>query len=56
MRAFVPAGSVYFFEADEALTPPLNPVCQTPSDEDLPLDRLGFGQIAIGAWEWLDET
>jgi CRISPR-associated protein Cmr3 len=56
MRAYVPAGSVYFFEADQALAPPSGPVCQTPPDEDLPLDRLGFGQIAVGAWDWLDQT
>ena len=54
IRAYVPAGSVYFFEANESMTPPSEPVCQTPSDEDLPLGRLGFGQAAVGTWEWLD--
>ncbi len=54
IRAFVPAGSVYFFEADQPPELPLGSICQTPTDQDLPLDRLGFGQVAIGTWEWLD--
>ena len=54
IRAFVPAGSVYFFEADQPPKLPIGPVCQTPASEDLPMGRLGFGHVAIGAWDWLD--
>jgi len=54
IRAYVPAGSVYFFEADQPLPPPSKSVTHTPADEDLPLDKLGFGQVAVGTWEWSD--
>ena len=53
LRSYVPAGSVYFFEADSPVEPPGGPVTQTPVGE-LPLDRLGFGQMVVGKWEWLD--
>lgn len=54
MYAYVPAGSVYFFEAEEEMVPPTGPVTQTPPGEDLPLAKLGFGQIGVGSWTWLD--
>jgi CRISPR-associated protein Cmr3 len=53
MRAYVPAGSVYFLQADEPVTSVAGPVTHTPHSE-LPLNRLGFGQIAVGTWNWLD--
>jgi len=54
IRAYVPAGSVYFFEADQPMSPPSGSISQTPAGEDLSLDRLGFGQVVVGTWEWLD--
>lgn len=53
MRAYVPAGSTYFFEADQLIAPPVKPVTETPLDE-LPLGKLGFGQVAVGSWSWLN--
>lgn len=54
INAYVPAGSVYYFETSEALSPPGGSVTHTPAGEPLPLDRIGFGQIAVGTWDWLD--
>lgn len=51
MRSYVPAGSVYFFESDSPLLPPNEPITETPPD-DLDRGRLGFGQIAVGTWDW----
>jgi len=53
MRAYVPAGSVFFFEADQPILPPVGPMTETPAGE-LSLSRQGFGQIVVGKWEWLD--
>lgn len=53
IRTFVPAGSIYFFKTTEPMAPPSGPLCHTPVEEELPLDRLGFGQIAVGIWDWL---
>jgi CRISPR-associated protein Cmr3 len=52
LRGFVPAGSVYYFEADKGISPPKRPVTETPPDE-LPMDCMGFGQVAVGTWDWL---
>lgn len=48
MRHLAPAGSVYFFQADAEIAPPAA-LTETPSGE-LDFDRLGFGQVACGAW------
>jgi CRISPR-associated protein Cmr3 len=53
MRAYIPAGSVFFFESDQPIMPPAGPITETPVGEQ-PLDRQGFGQIAVGTWHWLD--
>jgi len=57
MYHFVPAGSVYFFESvestDKLAFNQLKPVTETPPDE-LPLGAQGFGQVAVGSWEWLN--
>jgi CRISPR-associated protein Cmr3 len=52
MRSFVPAGSVYYFTADQPIPLP-EAFTQTPNS-DLPLDKQGFGAFASGAWDWLD--
>lgn len=54
MYPYVPAGSVYFFESDQPVAPPQGPISQTPAGGSCPLTDLGFGQIAVGTWEWLD--
>lgn len=57
MYHYVPAGSVYFFQLDQEvgqpITPPFGSVTETP-DNELPLSALGFGQVAVGTWEWLE--
>jgi CRISPR-associated protein Cmr3 len=56
MYAYVPAGSVYFFETEHEIPLPVGPVTQTPEgrlSQDW-LARLGYGQIATGTWEWLE--
>ena len=45
MRPFVPAGSVYFFEAHDEVTVPA-----TITDEG---GQIGFGQVFIGRWEYV---
>ncbi|MEZ4683691.1 MAG: type III-B CRISPR module-associated Cmr3 family protein [Caldilineaceae bacterium] len=52
MRAYAPAGSVFFFESDQPILPPSGPLTETPGGE-LSLSKQGFGQIAVGTWEWL---
>jgi len=57
MRAFVPAGAVYFFEADEPIQIPDN-FCFTETPEDVRLQNngknawgeIGFGKVLIGRW------
>ena len=51
MRAFVPAGSVYFFAADEPMTPP-TALTETP-EEQLYFVEKGFGACVCGQWSWL---
>lgn len=45
MRPFVPAGSVYFFEADDAVAIP-----ETVTEEGT---EIGFGQVFIGRWDYV---
>jgi len=52
MYTYVAPGSVYFFELAQPLQSQPSPFTQTPPDA-LPHDRLGFGQYAIGTWDWL---
>ncbi len=52
MRGYVTPGSVYYFESDTAILPPSGTVTQTPPGE-LPMGRLGFGQVAVSSWDWL---
>ncbi|GAB4440165.1 MAG: type III-B CRISPR module-associated protein Cmr3 [Anaerolineae bacterium] len=53
IRAYVPAGSVYYFQAEAPVALP-ETLCLTQTPEgELPFDRLGFGQVAVGPWEWL---
>jgi CRISPR-associated protein Cmr3 len=49
MRYLVPAGSVYFFEAEAPIQPPTY-LTETPNGE-LDFAKLGFGQIACGTWK-----
>ena len=49
MRRYLPAGSVYFFEADGPLAYTGIPVTETPEGES-DLGQIGFGQIFIGRW------
>lgn len=52
--SYVPAGSVYYFETTEAVEPDrFHSITQTPTEQPLPLDALGYGQFALGTWEWL---
>ena len=57
MYHYVPAGSVYFFELSQgtrdSISLPIGPVTETP-DKELSLSAQGFGQVAVGAWEWLE--
>lgn len=52
MRAFIPAGSVFYFEADQPIELLSSPMTETPDGEQ-PLNQQGFGQTAVGNWEWL---
>jgi CRISPR-associated protein Cmr3 len=49
MRRYLPAGSVYFLEADGQISYNGNPITETPKDES-DLGQIGFGQIFIGKW------
>lgn len=49
MRAFVPAGSVYFFQSNQPINPP-QVLTETPPGE-LPFDKMGFGQVVAGQWK-----
>ena len=51
MRPFVPAGSVFFFEADEPIQP-INTLTESPQ-EGLNLAKQGFGACVSGTWSWL---
>jgi CRISPR-associated protein Cmr3 len=53
MHAYVPAGSVYFFEVDPPLASLAGPLTESPR-EALDHRCLGFGQVAIGTWDWLE--
>lgn len=53
MQAYVPPGSVYFFEVRSPVRSLSGALTQTPSGT-LQHDQLGFGQVAAGAWKWLD--
>lgn len=54
MCAYVPAGSVYYFELDQPVGPLVGALTQTPPGA-LPHDRLGFGQVVAGTWRWLED-
>ncbi len=46
MRAYVPAGSVYYFESDSEVTYTGQPITDDPAD-----GQIGFGQVFIGEWQ-----
>lgn len=46
MRAYVPAGSVYYFEGDGEVTYTGQPITDDPAD-----GQIGFGQVFIGKWQ-----
>lgn len=52
--SYVPASSVYYFEvaSDGVELPPFHAITQTPDSDPLPLDRLGYGQVTVGTWNW----
>jgi CRISPR-associated protein Cmr3 len=52
LRAHAPAGSVYLFETTEPIRQIPACLTQTPKKEP-PYDRLGFGQVAAGSWDWI---
>jgi CRISPR-associated protein Cmr3 len=52
LRRFVPAGSVYFFEADGPVSYNDCPVTETPPGE-ADFGQIGFGQILIGRWSYV---
>ncbi len=52
LRGFVPPGSVFYFEANEAVTLP-GAFTQTPPGE-LDFARQGFGAFVAGPWNWLE--
>lgn len=52
IRRFVPAGSVYFFEADGPVTYRGQPLTETPAGE-ADFGQIGFGQILIGRWSYV---
>lgn len=54
LRAFVPAGSVYYFKWEEALSKDLDPstITFTEADTNTDYGRLGLGQIVFADWEW----
>lgn len=51
MYRFVPAGAVYFFEAEGKVTATGEPFTESPADEDL--SQIGFGQYLIGRWDYV---
>lgn len=51
MHAYVPAGSVYYFEIAQGIAHIHKPFTQTPKGA-LAHDRLGFGQAVLGVWDW----
>ena len=53
MRPFVPAGSVYFFEANEPITP-VATFTESPDDK-LKFGKQGFGACISGHWSWLTQ-
>lgn len=54
IRSYVPAGSVYYFETKTTINlDRFHAVTQTPSEQDIQLDTLGYGQVAVGTWNWL---
>lgn len=52
MAAYVPAGSVYFFESDRPIRVPSRPLTETPQAYSS-LEAQGFGQVVAGTWDWL---
>jgi len=53
MRRFVPAGSVYFFEArgEVRLRPGVAALTETPTGE-ADFGQIGFGLFAVGTWDY----
>jgi hypothetical protein len=47
MYRYVPAGSVFFFEADGPINYTGAPVTDSPDD-----GQIGFGQVLAGAWNY----
>lgn len=47
MQRYVPAGSVFFFEADGAVNFTGQPMTDSPDD-----GKIGFGQVFFGAWDY----
>jgi len=52
MRRYLPAGSVYFFEADGRISYNGIPVTESSEGEG-DLGQIGFGQIFIGRWKYV---
>lgn len=50
LRGFVPPGSVFYFEAEQPVTPP-EAFTQTPPGE-LGFPNQGLGAFVAGSWEW----
>lgn len=53
MRPFVPAGSVYFFEADNPIAP-VTTLTESPEGA-LDFGKQGFGACVNGRWSWLEQ-
>lgn len=55
MHAFVPSGSVYYFDLSELLHNSIDPnqllFTETPPGEEN-FQRMGFGQCVVGTWDW----
>jgi len=51
MRRFVPAGSVFFFEAADEATYKEVPFTETPEDEG-DFGQIGFGCVALAEWNY----
>jgi len=51
IHTFVPAGSVYYFETDNAIKDLKQPFTES-INPGMPLDRLGYGQAFLGYWNW----
>ena len=47
MQRYVPAGSVFFFEADGTVTYTGKPVTDSPDE-----GKIGFGQVLFGTWDY----